>query len=151
MDLRTHIKPDLWKAVESTYQNGNYAHSIVDAMHYLSDFLREKTGVEGDGASLVGQALGGDPPRLRVNKLQTDTEKSIQKGLEQLLRGLYMAVRNPRSHEQWEDSKETADSIIYFINHLLAILDKSEEPFTVDGFVARVWLFRNCRKLHNIL
>lgn len=139
MNLQSHIKPELWDAISSTYQAENYSHAIVDAMHYLSDFLRERTGVDGDGASLVGQALGGDSPRLRTNKLQTETERNEQRGIEHILRGLYSAVRNPRSHEQAKDSKDTADSIIYFINYILGILAKSEEPFTLDKFMARVF------------
>ena len=139
MNLQTHIRPELWLAISNTYQADNYSNAILDAMHYLSNILREKTNVDGDGASLVGQALGGDSPRLRITRLQTETERNIQKCLEQILRGLYLAVRNPRSHEQVKDTKDTADSVIHFINYLLGILDQSEEPFTLPKFLARVF------------
>lgn len=139
MNLQTHIKNELWLSIQSTYEAGNYSHAIVDAMHYLSNVLRDKTGVDGDGKSLVGQALGGDSPRLRINKLQTETEKNEQQGLESILRGMYQAIRNPRSHEQIEDKQETADAIIYFINHLLSIIDRSEEPFVISKFMKRVF------------
>jgi len=94
MNLQTHIRNSLWLAIQSTYQAGNYSHAILDAMHYLSNVLREKTGVDGDGTTLVGQALGGDSPRLRINKLQTETERNEQRGIESVLRGLYQAIRN---------------------------------------------------------
>lgn len=139
MNLQTHIKNELWLAVQSTYEAGNYSHAVLDAMHYLSNVLRDKTGVDGDGKSLVGQALGGDSPRLRINKLQTETEKNEQQGLESILRGMYQAIRNPRSHEQVEDKQETADAIIYFINYLLGIIERSEEPFAVSKFMKRVF------------
>lgn len=126
-------------AISNTYESENYSHAILDAIHYLSDVLREKAGVDGDGQALVGKALGGQAPVLRVNRLQTESERDIQKGLEQLLRGLYLGIRNPRSHEQIEDSKDTADAIIYFINYLVGILAKSQEPFTIPGFLARVF------------
>lgn len=138
MNLKTHISPPLWLAISNTYESGNYSHAILDAVHYLSDVLREKSGVDGDGQNLVGKALGGQAPILRVNRLQTESERNIQKGLEQLLRGLYLGIRNPRSHEQIEDSKETANAIILFINYLLSILAKSQEPFTIPGFLTRV-------------
>lgn len=138
MNLRTHIRAELWLAISNTYEAENYSHAILDAMHHLSNVLRERSGVDGDGVSLVGQALGGSSPRLRVNKLQTETERNVQKGLEQILRGLYQAIRNPRSHEQIEDTKDTADAIIYFINYLLEILHESEKPFTIPKFLSRV-------------
>jgi hypothetical protein len=54
MNLQTHIRNSLWLAIQSTYEAKNYSHAILDAMHYLSNVLREKTGVDGDGATLVG-------------------------------------------------------------------------------------------------
>ena len=108
-------------------------------MHYFSNVLREKTGVDGDGATLVGQALGGDSPRLRINKLQSETERNEQRGIENILRGMYQAIRNPRSHEQIEDTQDTADAVIVFINYLLGIIEKSEEPFVMSRFIGRVF------------
>ncbi len=138
MDLQTHIRPELWAAIASTYRSGNYSHAIVTAMHHLSGTLRERAGVDGDGSSLAGQALGGQSPRLRINKLQTRTERDIQTGVESIVRGLFQAIRNPRSHEITEDSKETADAIIYFIDYLLTILGQSEQPFTLDRFLSQM-------------
>jgi len=139
MNLKTLIKPELWLAISNTYEAENYSDAILDAMHYLTDILRDKSGADGDGAALVGQALGGDSPRLKLNKLETETDKNIQKGVEQIIRGLYFAIRNPRSHEQLEDPKTTADSVILFINYLISLLDKSEEPFTPQKFLTRVF------------
>ena len=90
MNLKTHISQQLWLAISNTYESENYSHAILDAAHYLSDVLREKTGVDGDGQSLVGKALGGQAPILRINKLQTESERNTQKGLEQIL-SLYFA------------------------------------------------------------
>ena len=52
---------------------------------------------------------------------------------------MYQGIRNPRSHEQIEDSKDAADAIIYFINYLIGILVESKEPFTIPGFLTRVF------------
>lgn len=139
MNLKTLIREPLWWAISNTYETENYSHAVLDAMHYLSNVLREKSGLDGDGHSLVGAALGGSSPVLRVNKLQTETEKNIQRGLEQLLRGMYQFIRNPRGHEQTEDSKTTADAIILFINYVLSILEQSQDPFTTQSFLERVF------------
>jgi uncharacterized protein (TIGR02391 family) len=141
MRLERDIRPQLWEAVSNTYTSKNYTHAIVDAMHYLSELMREKTGFEGDGSQLIGHALGGDNPRLRVNKLQTESEKSVQRGLVQLLAGMYSVVRNPRHHDHpnvIEDTQNTADAIIGFIDYLVGVLDQSTEPFTLQVFVERV-------------
>jgi uncharacterized protein (TIGR02391 family) len=108
MNLQTHIKTDLWLAVQSAYESENYNHAILDAIHYLTNVIREKSGIEGDGEGLVGQALGGNSPRLRVNKFQTQSEQDEQKGLVQVLIGIYKGIRNPRSHEIIEDDESNS-------------------------------------------
>jgi hypothetical protein len=76
---------------------------------------------------------------LRINKFQIETERNEQKGIENILRGLCQAIRNPRSHEQIEDKQETADAIIYFVNYLLVIIEKAEEPFVTAKFLESVF------------
>lgn len=94
-------------------------------MSFLTDVLRDKSGLDSDGRELVGAALGagkGKLPRVQVNKLQTETERNIQMGLQELLKGMYSLVRNPRSHERVEDTKKTADTVILFLDYLLEFL-----------------------------
>jgi len=89
--------------------------------------------------SLVGQAFGGKSPKLKVNKLQSESDKNIQVGITQILRGIYQAIRNPRSHEKYNDSISDAGSIILFINYLTKIIDKFKTPFTKHAFLERVF------------
>jgi len=94
LNLQTHISRELWVAIEGPYEAGNYAHAVLEAIHHLTNVLRERSGVDGDGAALVGQALGGDAPKLRVNPLQSESERNVQKGNDQLPRGISLAIRN---------------------------------------------------------
>ncbi len=55
-----------------------------------------------------------------------------------MLRGIYLGIRNPRSHEQTTDDKETADAIIHFLGYIIKRLNSSKAEFTIDGFLARV-------------
>ncbi|MBY0123613.1 TIGR02391 family protein [Bacillus sp. S/N-304-OC-R1] len=139
MDLKISIEQELWEIIEKNYENENYSGAILDAMHLLADTIRNKTGLEGDGSSLIGQAFGGENPKIQLNKLQTESEKNIQKGMQDILRGLYTAIRNPRSHDKYIDTKEEADSIIYFIGYLLIIIGKSKVNFEESTFLKRVF------------
>lgn len=138
MNLQAVIPNQLWAAVAQAYEAKNYSHAILEATYFLSNILREKAGVDGDGAALVGAALGGENPKLKLSQLLTESERNVQKGYEQIVRGIYIGIRNPRSHDTVEDTKETADSIIHFIGHVMAILNASKEAFSVDSFVERV-------------
>ncbi len=139
MTIRNEIDVELWEAIQKNYESENYTGSILDAIFKLTDTIRNKTGLEGDGASLIGQAFGGDDPRIKLNKLQTDSEKDIQKGIQEILRGIYTGIRNPRSHDAMIDDKLSADSIIIFVNYLLRLIDQSKLRFNEEDFLARVF------------
>src|ERR1017187_9139148 len=112
MNLQTSISARLWAAVQTTYEAGNYTGAILDSIYFLSDLIRNKSGLDSDGNALVGAAFGGANPIIKVNPLQTDTDRDEQRGIEQLLRGVYTAIRNPRSHDKRSDSAEQADVIV---------------------------------------
>ncbi|NQT26162.1 TIGR02391 family protein [candidate division KSB1 bacterium] len=139
MNIETLIDKRLWLAIKNNYDLNQYTNAILNSIYFISDFIRERTGFESDGVALVGQALGGKTPKLRTSNLESESDWNIQKGIEQILRGVYQGIRNPRSHEKYSDSKEEADAIIYFINYLLSILDKSKTPFTKSTFLKRVF------------
>jgi uncharacterized protein (TIGR02391 family) len=142
MDIKKFIRNDLWVTIKNTYKTENFTHSTVDAMNYLSNILREKSGLDNDGVTLVSKALGGNNPLIKLNKLETETEKNVQKGILHILMGFYEAIRNPRSHEQHEDindTKNNTDSIIIFINYLADIIDKSKGSFMLETFLEQVF------------
>jgi uncharacterized protein (TIGR02391 family) len=139
MNLESKIEERLWKMIQNSYEGRNYTGAILDAIYFLSDLVREKSGLENDGVSLIGQAFGGKSPKLKVNKLQSESDKNIQAGITQILRGIYQAIRNPRSHEKYNDSISDADSIILFIDYLTKIIDQSKTLFTKHDFLERVF------------
>jgi uncharacterized protein (TIGR02391 family) len=139
VNIEARVDKRLWGAIKNSYEVRNYSSAILDAIIFLSNLIREKTGLESDGVALAGQALGGANPPLKVNKLQTESEQNVQKGLEQLLRGIYQGIRNPRSHERISDSSDDADAIIIFINYLLHIIDQSKSVFTISDTLKRLF------------
>jgi len=139
MTIQNEVNVELWETIKKNYEAENYTGAILDSMFRLTDTIRNKTGLEGDGASLIGQAFGGDNPRIKLNKLQTDSEKDVQRGIQEILRGTYTAIRNPRSHDSAKDEKATADAIVIFINYLLDLIDKSKLSFDEEDFLKRVF------------
>lgn len=137
--IRNEIDAELWENIQKNYEAENYTGAIIDAIFKLTDTIRNKTGLEGDGTSLVGQAFGGDDPQIKLNKLQTNSEKDIQKGIQEILRGIYTGIRNPRSHDSMSDDKLSADAIIVFINYLLRVIDQSKLRFREEDFLKRIF------------
>lgn len=138
MNIETRLPTGLWDAVRMNYEKRNFTGAILDAFYFLSDLLRKKSGAEGDGAALIGQALGGATPKIKLNRLQSESEWNVQKGVEQMLRGFYQAIRNPRSHEKTTDSEEDAQVLITFIGYLVRQIDQAKSQFSRSDFLKRI-------------
>ena len=138
MNLETKIPTELWASIRTNYEKRNFTGAILDAFHFLSDLIRKKSGAEGDGASLIGSALGGASPKIKLNKLQSESEWNVQKGMEQLLRGIYQTFRNPRSHEKTADTDEDAQIIIIFIGYIVRQLDLAKSQFSREDYLKRI-------------
>jgi len=142
MNLKSLISEELWSSIKDTYEASNYSHAINDGMIHLSNKLREKGDVDGDGVDLVSKTLSLKNPKIKLNKLQTKTDTVIQEGFYFLVRGLYQAIRDPRSHESHadiNDTKETADSILLFINFILENIEKAKGSFVLEDLKRRVF------------
>jgi uncharacterized protein (TIGR02391 family) len=139
LNIEPRLDGRLWAAIDNAYQSGNYTGAILDSIHFIGELIREKSGLDGDGVQLVGQAFGGQNPKVKVTKLQTETDENIQKGVEQFLRGIYQAIRNPRSHGKFTDSVEDAEVIILFINYLVNTIDKAKGAFDKEAFLQQVF------------
>lgn len=138
MNLKTMLPEPLWDAVHTNYEKRNFSGAILDAFYFLSELLRNKSATEGDGASLIGQAFGGAAPKIKLNRLQTESERNVQRGMELLLRGLYQCIRNPRSHDKISDSEEDAQVLILFVGYLIRQIDRAKSQFSRSDFIRRV-------------
>ena len=138
MNLETTLEPRVWEAVRASFEARRFKEGVLDAIHLLTDVIRERSGEDGDGVALIGAAFGGNSPKLKINRLATETERNIQRGMEWLLRGFYQAIRNPRSHEAFEDNEPDAKTLVLFVDYLLRVVDKSDSPFSLPAIVERI-------------
>lgn len=138
MDLSSSVDERLWLSVRAAYESGNYSGAVLEATYYLSDLIRNKSGLDTDGAQLINDTFAGASPIVRINSLHTQSDRDEQKGVHLLLLGFYTAIRNPRSHEKREDSAETADALICFVNYLAGLIDKARSPFDAEQIIGKV-------------
>ena len=135
-NLSDLISKDVWDVIKDNYESKSYTAAITNLIHYMNEVIQDKAELEHlDNTKLMDQAFLGDNPKLKVNKLQTTTEKDIQSGVGYFLKGACLAIRNPRSHGRLIDDKLTADRIILFYDYVLDFIRKSEQPKLVDDWV----------------
>ena len=139
MNIKALLETELWDAIDKHYTSEDYTGAIKDALDYLRDIIREKSNLELDSRNLITTAFSQKDPKIKVNKLQTDTEKNEQDGLRDSLLGVFGLIRNTRIHKKHKDTQEDALSIILHINYLLKILGKAKSSFYIDDFIKEVY------------
>lgn len=107
----------------------NYFHAVLEAVKGLAERLRQLSGLSIDGAELANQALSTKTPILALNSLSTETEVSEQKGISNLLVGLFGAIRNPTAHAPkvvWPMPEQDALDVFAIVSFVHRKLDMAK-------------------------
>ena len=108
---RRGVHPDVLHYCSAEFLGDNPFHAVLEATKSVAEKIRKKTGLTGDGAPLVQQALAGTNPLLRINALATESHRSEQRGFATLLIGMFGTFRNPTAHAphiSWRMPEEDA-------------------------------------------
>lgn len=76
-----------------------YFHAILESAKSVFDTLRRITGIDQDGAALADTALSVKSGKLRINSLETETERNEQNGFSSLVKAVAWMYRNPTAHD----------------------------------------------------
>lgn len=112
---RRGVHTDILRFCRAELVADNYFHAVLEATKSIADKLRAKSGLTDDGAKLVDAALCGATPRVTINALMTDSQRSEQSGFANLVKGTFGMFRNPTAHEArilWAISKEDAEDLL---------------------------------------
>lgn len=128
---RRGVHPDVLAFCRSELLVDDHFHAVLEAVKSVADKMRSRTGLADDGATLVDRALGGDVPLLAINALQTQDEKSEQRGFANLIRGVFGMFRNPTAHAprvKWSMEREDAEDLLSMVSLVHRRLDKATMP-----------------------
>ena len=117
-EVLTHCRAELLR--KDCYE------AVFEAIKGLGGRLRQLSNVDGDGYSLVEGAMAGNAPRLRLNALQTRTQRDQQLGVANSAKGLFSAFRNPAAHEpriEWTLTEQDALDVLGTLSMIHRRLD----------------------------
>lgn len=95
------IHSEITKYCDEEWLNEDYFHAMEEVAKSVFDRMRQVTGIQQDGAALVSAcfSLGQSGlPILALNRLETVSEQSEQKGFMNFCIGFYGLYRNPKAH-----------------------------------------------------
>lgn len=123
------VHKDVLKFCRDELVADNYFHAVLEAVKSVGDKLRARTGLTDDGGTLVDRALSSAQPILAINNLQTESERSEQKGFANLVKGTFGMFRNPTAHEAriyWQMTKEDAEDLLSLVSLIHRRLDSAK-------------------------
>lgn len=120
------IHADVLKYCKAELLEENYFHAVLEAVKGVAERLRLMSGLRTDGAELVNAVLSVKTPILAINSLKTDTELSEQKGIANMLVGIFGAIRNPVAHSPkttWAMPEQDAIDVFGILSYVHRKLD----------------------------
>lgn len=97
------LHPIVAAASLSHYRDGDYRNAVLDGMVALSDLIRSRTGLTGDGKGLATEAFSPNRPKLIFSEMHTESGQNDQKGFMEMIAGAYVGIRNPKAHSLVHD------------------------------------------------
>ena len=74
------MKEILKESIKMHYDNKDYTEVVRDAILCLMSEIRKKSDLQNsDGVDLINKAFSEKNPIIKINKMQTETEKNKQK------------------------------------------------------------------------
>lgn len=114
------MKEILKESIKMHYDNKDYTEVVRDAILCLMSEIRKKSDLQNsDGVDLINKAFSEKNPIIKINKMQTETEKNKQKGVMNMSKGLVEYFRNPMSHSKQNYTKKVADAILVIVDEIL--------------------------------
>lgn len=94
-----NIHPSLVPIVRALFDDGYFAQATFEAYKYIDKQVQKHAKSAESGFKLMMQAFAESNPRIKLNALQSISDRDEQKGYQFIFAGSVLAIRNPRGHE----------------------------------------------------
>ena len=132
MGFEALLHPVIFAHAFQHYVNGHYRDAVLNSVVAIFDLMRERTGLDLDGAALATQVLSLEKPHLILSELETESGRNEQKGFMQILVGTYLGVRNPKAHSLNHDlDAEKAAQYLIFASLLARRIYEAKDALKV--------------------
>jgi len=121
------LHPQIKILAQGKFNNKYYADSVETCLKELNTIVKKivknKSGKELDGANLMSNAFSPTNPIIELADLSTESGQNIQKGYLQIYSGAMTGIRNPKTHQNVEISRERAIHLLFLSSQLFYMLE----------------------------
>lgn len=123
---KLNLHPRILDLTEERFMDGHHWDAVFAASKALVNFVKERSGLELDGAKLMTTAFSKNSPVLQFNSLADQTDIDEQEGMMHLFLGAVLAIRNPGGHSFPEGSEQRALEYISFLSTLAYLVQDAK-------------------------
>jgi uncharacterized protein (TIGR02391 family) len=121
----------LRRSTRKLFLDGHYGASVQEAYKCLNIVVKQRSGLTGDGASLMNSTFSIKDPILKVNALISKSDHDQQLDYMQILAGCMTGIRNPRAHQHdYPDQPVVALELLTWANHLMGVVRAAKRTRT---------------------
>ena len=106
------MHPRVVQVSKSRFTSGHHADAVESAFKDLNEKVKKiyktSTGEERDGSDLMRKAFSSERVIIKLENLNTESGKNVQRGFAELYSGVMMGIRNPAAHSNLEITAERA-------------------------------------------
>jgi uncharacterized protein (TIGR02391 family) len=95
--LKLHT--EVVEASRELFEDGHYRDAIYRAFVEVNNFVKSKANSQLDGKKLMSTVFSLEKPVIKLNPLQTQSDRDEQEGFMFLFMGAMEGIRNPKAHE----------------------------------------------------
>lgn len=114
--IERNIHPQILKFCTQDIVNEDYFSIILEASKSIYDRIRNLTGINLDGNTLINTCFNIRSPIIIFNMLRDETEKNLYNGLKNILLSIGQIGRNPKAHTPKIYSYDNLDNCLDILN-----------------------------------
>lgn len=133
LDYQSHpfdernIHSDISTVSLKLFDNGHYSQATFEAFKYIDNEVKKLSKVNESGYKLMIAAFSESSPKIKLTKLQSQSEIDEQTGYRFIFAGAMSAIRNPRGHDMNIDPIDRCLDHLSFASVLMRRLEERVE------------------------
>lgn len=113
---------------ERSFLNGSYSDAVFRATIVLEKAIKKKSGINKIGVPLINTVFDENNPILNIVEGSETEHKDERAGFYYILKGVFLGIKNPKSHSLPEiENPFIASQYLSFIDLLLSIVGNSKK------------------------
>jgi uncharacterized protein (TIGR02391 family) len=123
-----NIHTDISAVSLKLFDDGHYAQATFEAFKLIDISVKDISGIEDTGFSLMMNAFNETGPKIKLTDLVTMSDKDEQRGFRYIFAGAMAGIRNPRGHDNRTDPIDLCLDHLSVASVLLRTLESRKAP-----------------------